>query len=182
MAAPRRLEMAKRAAELLEQGFVVIDFETTGFPSDPTTRIVEVAVMDHRGGVLLNTLVNPQRHIPSSAARVHGIRDRDVVNAPTFAEVYPMLADLIVNTRAVAYNYTFERAMLSLVCDQCGLPPPTVDWRCAMRAYQSFRGLRGFKSLSDACMAEGITIADAHRALGDCKMTLALIYMMAAVV
>lgn len=178
--APRQREMAVRAAQLFEAGFVVIDFETTGFPSDPETRIVEVAVIDHRGRTLLNTLINPERHIPSGASRVHGITDRHVKNAPTFSAVYAELSPLLDERRAVAYNHSFERGMMALVCGQHALPAPAADWRCAMRAYQGFRGLRNFTSLTNACTTEGITIADAHRAMGDCKMTLALMYIMAS--
>ncbi|MFN8529123.1 MAG: 3'-5' exonuclease [Anaerolineae bacterium] len=175
----RQLTIAKRAAHLLDQGCVIIDFETTGFPTDVGVGIVEVAVIDHRGGVLMNTLVNPERHIPSGASNVHGIHDDDVANAPTFREVFPDLMRLLNEQRAVSYNYTFEKGMLNAVCTRHSLSIPEPQWSCAMRDYAVFRGLRGFASLSKACAREGITIADAHRALGDCKMTLALLYTMA---
>lgn len=177
---PRQLSIIKRSAELLDGGCVVIDFETTGFPTDPDVGIVEVAVIDSRGGILMNTLINPQRRIPSSATKIHGIRDKDVVNAPTFADIFPDLARILSSTPAVAYNYSFEKAMIAAVCKRCDLIVPKVEWSCAMRAYTVYKGLRAFKSLSSACSEEGIVVENAHRALADVKMTLALLYTMAA--
>ena len=179
---PRQLETAKRAAAMLENGFVVIDFETTGFPSDPNVAIIEVAVIDHRGSVLMNTLVQPGCHIPSGASRVNGIYDKDVIDAPPFDAVYPELLGILEGQSAVAYNHTFEQGMLKTVCGRHQVATPNTEWRCAMRSYATYKGLRGFASLTKACTMEGITIDNAHRALGDCKMTLALMYMMASVV
>jgi len=176
---PNQTKMAQRAAQLLETGFVVIDFETTGFPSDPKVAIIEVAVIDHRGGVLLNTLVQPGCSIPMRASQVNGIYDDDVVDALPFEALYPDLMALLDGQIAIAYNHTFEQGIINTVCGRYDMTAPTADWRCAMRAYAMYRDLRGFSSLVKACTAEGITIENAHRALGDCKMTLALMYTMA---
>lgn len=173
-------QMAKRVSDLLETGFVVIDFETTGFPSDPNVAIIEVAVINHRGETLINTLVNPEAHIPSGASRVNGIYDADVRHAPTFAQIYGQLADALDGKHAIAYNHSFEKSMLAVCCTRHNLAIPSTEWMCAMRGYASYRGLRRQTKLTSACMAEGITIQDAHRALGDCKMTLALMYTMAS--
>jgi DNA polymerase-3 subunit epsilon len=173
--------MAKRAAELLAQGFVVIDFETTGFPSEPGAAIIEVAAINHRGETLLNTLINPERRIPYAASKVNGIYDKDVLNAPTFAQVYDQLAGVLEGQRAIAYNHEFEKGMLAVCCRRHELALPATDWSCAMRAYAKYRGLRWFTKLTAACATEGIVVENAHRALGDCKLTLALMYTMATI-
>ncbi|MDX2159957.1 MAG: 3'-5' exonuclease [bacterium] len=180
--AARSAAIARRAADLIEGGCLILDFETTGFPSNPTTGIVEIALIDHRGTPLLHTLIHPGCHIPKGATAVHGITDADVRDAPTFRDIYPKFATLLGEQRVVAYNYTFERAMIALACQQHALTPPLVEWSCAMRAYAVYRGLRAFASLGKACAQEGITVENAHRALGDCRMTLALLYTMAAMV
>lgn len=51
--------------------FVILDTETTGL--DEHDEIVEVAVIDMSGKVLLNTLVNPIQPIPYEATQIHGI-------------------------------------------------------------------------------------------------------------
>ncbi len=168
----------REMAALFERGFVVIDFETTGFVS-PTVEIIEVAIMDHHGAVLLDTLVKPTQHIPSGASRVNGIYDHDVQGAPGFLAVYPKLLRHLSGQPVVAYNYTFERGILGSVTGRYGLSIRVDPWVCAMRKYAALKGYGRFAKLTTAAAAEGITVADAHRALGDVRMTLALMQRMA---
>ncbi len=176
-----RQDIARSAARLLAEGFVLLDLETTGLDRDPGVEIVEIAILNHRGEVLLNTLVRPQGRIPSQASRVHGITDAAVVDVPPFEEVYEAIAGRLAGQTAVAYNYTFERNILHAVCRRHQKPPVAPQkWWCAMRAYQAFIRSRGWYTLRKACARERIRIDDTHRALGDCQMTLALLYVMAA--
>src|SRR3954452_19611018 len=61
---------------------VVIDCETT----DLLGAICEVAVVDTKGRILLNTLVNPCQPISPDATRVHNITDRMVAGASGFPD------------------------------------------------------------------------------------------------
>lgn len=174
-----RHETARRAAQLLQDGFVLIDLETTGLDHDPKVEVIEVAIIDHTGAILLNSLVKPQGSIPPGASRVNGIYDADVVSAPSFDEVYPHLVRLLSGQRVVAYNYTFEQRVLATVYQRHQKPAIESDWRCAMRSYTAFRGQRNFFKLVEACRYERLPSDNAHRALGDCVMTLALMRKMA---
>lgn len=172
--------MTKTPKQLFEEGFLLLDLETTGLPKTPDVAIVEVAVIDHEGTVLMNTLVNPEFRIPVRASGVHGIYDVDVAEADTFADIYPQLASIIEERDVVAYNHDFEQAIFQIVCNRYEQPNfPTTTWHCAMRAYSNHRGARRFYKLTDACYHEHIMVADAHRALGDCIMTLQLMRKMA---
>lgn len=170
---------AQEFSELLRDGCIIVDFETTGFPNDPRVDIIEIGIIDHQGTVLMNTLVKPRGRIPFSASNVNGIYDHDVKDAPPFPDVYPELARILNDARAIAYNHEFERGILKTVCTSYDVPRIISQWRCAMRGYQRFRMLRGFAKLVTACEKEGIVTENAHRALGDCIMTLALIQKMA---
>ncbi len=181
MTVTERHPVAQRAAQLLSEGCVILDFETTGFPSDPRVDVVEIAVIDQRGQTLMQTLVKPRTGIPSGASAVHGIYDRDVVDAPMFPEVYAELARHLSGLCVVAYNDAFERDILKAVCAGHQQPQIKAEWFCAMRGYQNFRGLRSFQKLGNACAREGISVKNAHRALGDCQMTLALLRRIAGV-
>ncbi|MCU0499775.1 MAG: 3'-5' exonuclease [Anaerolineae bacterium] len=164
----------QRAAEILRAGCVIIDLETTGFVS-PTVEIVEIAVIDQTAKVLLHTLVKPQRAIPIGASLVHGLYAEHLEDAPPFEQVYDQLKAVLSDRWAIAYNHTFEEGILKSVCAQHGQAPLRVNWFCAMRGYQSFRGLHHFTKLTEACQSEGVKIENAHRALGDCLMTLKLL-------
>src|SRR5215207_708918 len=148
----RRLEVATQAARLLQEGFVVLDFETTGFPTDRHVEIIEVGIIDHQGNTLMNTLVKPRRPIPYGASRVNGIYDEDVKDAPCFADVYQQLASLLHGKQVAAYNYTFERGILDAVCPNFNVDfISPFNWYCPMRSYQHFASSRKFFKLTMAC-------------------------------
>ena len=73
----------------LTRPFIIFDLETTG-TNVRHDRIVEIAALkihpDARREDFI-TRVNPERPIPESAMRVHGIRDEDVRDCPTFAQI-----------------------------------------------------------------------------------------------
>lgn len=159
---------------LFNEGFVLVDLETTGFSSDPQVGIVEIAIIDHHGEILLHTLVNPERPIPAAASGVHGIMNDDVMTAPTFPQLYPQLTELLNGKNIVAYNHSFEIGIFRAVCNRYQLSEFDSQWYCAMRGYAAFRRRRKWVKLTEACRIEGIPIQNAHRALGDCTMTLQL--------
>jgi hypothetical protein len=82
-------EAQKRATAkvqaLFASGFLILDTETTGIGQ--WDRIVEIALIDDQGMVLMNTLVNPEIPIPKEASAIHGITDEMVSAAPTFSEI-----------------------------------------------------------------------------------------------
>ncbi|MBN1679671.1 MAG: 3'-5' exonuclease [Anaerolineae bacterium] len=177
----KRQNAVQHAAALLKVGCVILDLETTGLSDDPTVDVVEIAALDHTGRVLINTRVQPERPIPPEATAVHGITDADVADAPRFEAVDAQLAGVVNGVVVVAYNAPFERAVLDTVCVRLGLPPLAPDvWHCAMQAYADFRRSRRWFKLTAACRAEGITVEYAHSAIGDCRLTLALLQIMAA--
>lgn len=176
-----RQEVANRSAELLHDGCVIIDLETTGMSDDPDVQIIEVSIIDHNGTVLLDTLVRPRGFIPAGASRVNQIYDKDVADKPTWPEVYPKVAEILNGRVVVAYNYTFEEAILNAASRQHSLPRiQPAEWWCPMRAYQTYTGTLRYTKLVDACRAEGVAVRNAHRALGDILMTRELMLKMAA--
>ena len=65
-----------------------LDTETTGL-HPPNDKVVEVAIADLGGNVLLNTLVNPEQEI-GFATTIHHITDDMVANAPTLEQLWPI--------------------------------------------------------------------------------------------
>jgi DNA polymerase-3 subunit epsilon len=144
---------------------VVLDCETLGVR--PDAGLCDIAVVAMDGLPILNTLINPGRPIPAEASDVHGIRDEDVRNAPTFADVYPDLCAVLTGRRVVIYNRAFDAAVLDACCDRYELAAfGAASWECAMLAYSDFDGTRstnwrrpGMKwhKLGEACDAMGGT-------------------------
>ena len=77
---------------LANLSYVVVDLETTGSQHYAGDRITEVAAVVVRGGNIVEvfeTLVNPERPIPSFVSRLTNITWEMVKNAPRFADIEP---------------------------------------------------------------------------------------------
>jgi DNA polymerase-3 subunit epsilon len=74
-----------------------LDLETTGLHA-PLDEIVEIAIIDDNGAVLLNTRVRPVRQTEwPEAQRIHGISPRDVAWAPTLAQLSTRIQGLYMD-------------------------------------------------------------------------------------
>jgi DNA polymerase-3 subunit epsilon len=161
---------------LFQSGFVVLDLEMTAPSDDPDVAIVEIGLLSHGGEVLLDTAVKPRRRITAEASAIHGLHSRDVAGAPAFSKVYPRLAEWLKGRDVVAYNAAADQKALAAACRRFKLPLLAPGrWHDAMRLYMAYRRTSYFIRLNVACEHEGIPVAHAHRAIGDCRLTLALL-------
>lgn len=108
----------------LQRPLVFLDLETTG--TDPgSDRIVEIAVLrcEPDGSQRTRTRrVNPERPIPAGATAVHGIRDEDVRDEPTFREVARGLLDLLEGADLAGFNVgRFDLPLLERELSECGM-------------------------------------------------------------
>lgn len=152
-----------------------LDTETTGLGADAEiieVALVEVAVVDDGGVVLLNTLVNPGRSIPAAATAIHGITDDMVADAPTATEVVARVLDLARGRTVVIYNAAFDVQFFP------GLQEVATAVECCMRRHAEWRGQwsewhEGFKwhKLTVAAKDAGHDWGGgtAHRALADAQ-------------
>ncbi len=180
-----RRQSIQWARNLLAHPFYVLDTETTGLGAED--EIVQIGIVDRDGVALMNQMIKPTIAIGPGAAAVHGISDRDVFEAPSFARVYSKLSALLAGQAVVAYNMDFDWRMLQQTAARYGLPSVRIGkLNCAMQQYARFKGLRKsngrnyvWHKLGNAARQEGIEIRWAHDALDDARMTLALIHKMA---
>ena len=73
----------------LDYPIVFFDLETTGIDT-ANDRIVEICLLKvfPNGNEESKVMrINPGRHIPEEASKVHGIYDSDVADCPQFADV-----------------------------------------------------------------------------------------------
>lgn len=178
----------QQAQQCLNRNCLVLDTETTGL--DDKAEIIEIAVIDATGKVLLNTLVKPSKPIPAEATAIHGITDEMVKDAPTWPEVNPQLCSLISGKTIAIYNAEYDLRLLEQtdriwqVTPKISVIPQIV---CAMHEYAEFYGQKsdrgGYKwqKLTAAAEQQGVIIEGTpHRALSDCLTTLGVIEAMAA--
>jgi DNA polymerase III epsilon subunit family exonuclease len=103
------------ARPLHETDFVVVDVETTGAKTPPS-RIMEVgAYRVSRGRIVaeFHSLVNPQASIPPFIARLTGISDAMVREAPLFADIAHTWLDFLEESVLVAHNAQFDVRFLN---------------------------------------------------------------------
>ncbi len=163
---------------------IYLDTETTGF--GPRAEIVDIAVVNSVGEVVLESLVQPTRRIPADATAIHGITDADVKDAPAWRDLYEDLLRVLAGRRVIVYNVFFDRQMVNQACDRYALAAPAADWECAMRKYAGFYGnwdsgkrWYRFQKLERAVLAFGAE-PGGHRAAADAIACRAVVLGMAA--
>ena len=180
----QRVLIAGWARRVLEQDFLIVDLETTGF--NPTTsHIVQVGIINQAAETLLNQYVNPGVPMPQTATDVNGITDEDVADAPSWGQVLPDVEALLCGGISVgAYNVQFDKGQLAAN----GVRVAAVGWLpCIMQQYARFwgdwrprYGSFRWQKLTAACKQQGVIVHNAHDSIADCQMTLQLLHAMAS--
>ena len=91
---------------------VVFDTETTGLSPADGHRVVEIGCVELINHVPTGNnwqcYINPQRHMPGDAFRVHGLSEGFLAKQPTFAEVADNFLAFVGRTPLVAHNASFD--------------------------------------------------------------------------
>lgn len=182
--AEQRERDAERQAALLELvnqavpgGTIYMDTETTGLHGGYGDELLELALVDDAGNVLLDSLVKPQRHTDwPDAQAIHGITPADVANAPSLESLLPRLLAVIEDADTlVIYNADFDLAFLP----DAVRPVASGKALCAMHAFSLLAGewderqqsYRWHKLGVAACAAGHRWEGGAHRARADALAT-----------
>jgi DNA polymerase-3 subunit epsilon len=159
-------------------GYACIDFETTGLFPTRDDRVLEVGVvlLSDEGAVEgeWSTLVNPGRDVGPTS--IHGVTAREVLKAPTFAEISPLLLQSVANRTIVAHNARFDVRFLRVELARAGYSwtGPEIPALCTMEL--AGRYLRSSsRKLGDCCRAARLDMTGAHEALADARAVAALL-------
>lgn len=149
---------------------VAVDIETTGL--DPKRdRIVELALvgLTDEGEIAWEwgSLVNPQRSVPPSATRIHGIIDADLKDSPPFRDVSGAVKGLISDKVLLAHNLRFDAGFLNAEFRRCRLEVPTGRGIDTLQISRHFDPGAGSHKLADACRRYGVELRGGHRAKQD---------------
>ena len=69
---------------------------------------------------------------------VHGIREADVINEKTFAELWPDIQPYLEGNLVVAHNASFDFSVLRNTLDLYGIDYPELKYACTMVASKIF--------------------------------------------
>ncbi len=155
-----------------------LDTETTGL-HPPKDKMVEIAIADSDGRVLLDTLVNPGRPI-GFATTIHQITDEMVSSAPSLERLWPKIQSIARGNHVVIYNAQFDKRFFP---DQLSCAEKI---SCAMLRFAPIFGEKHsryktnkWQKLTTAAQYIGYNWeGNAHRALADVLATRALWHWM----
>lgn len=106
----KRMIAAKKAHDLLKLNPVFLDTETTGLGSN--AQIIEIALTDQDGNVLLESRLKPTIPVELGAFDVHGISDNDLINAPSWLDISTDLQAILANRVCVIFNSDFDERLI----------------------------------------------------------------------
>lgn len=160
--------MGRTVTDWTNLRFVVVDVEGNGQqPPD----LVELAAVPVVGGVIgdpLSWLVKPETPITHFATRIHGLRNRDVADRPSFEDISSAVVAALDADALVAHNAHVDLGVLSRKL--AGWKPPEVfdTLRLARRLVPGLGSYR-LGNLAEAYgLAEGLSDdLSPHRATYD---------------
>lgn len=166
-----------------------IDTETTGRDVH-NDRIVEIGVVIGLAGAAtrrVSWLVNPGVPIPAESTAVHGIKDEDVKDARSFAEVLPEVLEAVRGAIPAAYNAGFDRAFLLAEIARSGVAidpaPPAfrreVEWIDPLVLARELYVDEQSRALGEMAARLGVELVQAHRATDDAEAALLVLYALA---
>jgi len=159
---------------LSEIAFAVVDVETTGRASWSGHRMIEIAIVEVRGGSIVDefqTLLNPAQGIPGAITSLTGITPRMVQDAPYFEHVAEDVSRRLEGRVFVAHNAAFDWSFVSAELVQTLGEAPAMPRLCTVRMCRRLVPQLRHRNLDVVSRHFGIEIHERHRAYGDALAT-----------
>lgn len=155
-----------------EKIYTIIDIETTGGMAN-RDRITEIAMVKIINGEVTDrfeSLVNPERSIPTEITRITGITNAMVENAPRFYEIAKTIVEFTEDSVFVAHNVRFDYNFIREEFKSLGYTYSKKVLCTVKLSRKVFPGLRSY-SLGNLIQHFGISVANRHRAMDDVMAT-----------
>ena len=152
--------------------YAIVDVETTG-GMPRRDKITEIAILIHDGTKVIDqfdTLINPERSIPTEITRITGITNDMVQDAPKFYEVAKDIIEIMDKTIFVAHNVRFDYSFIKEEFQQLGFTFTKRQLCTVKLSRRAFPGLDSY-SLGNLIRHFGISVNNRHRALDDTVAT-----------
>ena len=149
--------------------FVAFDFETANYNRHSICAAGFVFV---ENGVIVDqiySLINPEEEFYSMNISIHGIRPRDVEDAPTFPEFYRSIQDKLSGKTLVAHNLPFDGYALKDNLSRYGIPSVENNLLCSLQLAKKVLPKQSRYSLDVLSNQFGIILENHHHALADAE-------------
>lgn len=107
--------------------FIAIDVETA---NADYSSICQIGIAEFKDGKVIDkwkVLINPEDYFDPFNVSIHGISEKDVENAPTFAQVYEVLKEKL-NDKITIHHMPFDRIAINRACDFYNLEHTKPKW------------------------------------------------------
>ncbi len=146
---------------------IVFDTETTGLER-LEDRVIEIGGVElvnrFPTGRTFHKFINPQgRQVHPDALAIHGISNEQLLDKPTFADIFAEFQDFFDGAKLVAHNAMFDLGFINAELDRLGQPPIVVERIVDTLALARRKHPMGPNSLDALCRRYGID--NSHRTL-----------------
>lgn len=168
---------AGKAKKKQQEGYVVIDLETTGLQKE-TDEIIELAavrVIDHKIAGEFSVLIRTEKKLSNEITELTGIRQEMLEESGLpLAEAIEQFCGFIGSSAMVGHNISFDRVFLNRACAKLGRDLiHNIGKDTLSMARRCVKEVPDYK-LATLAKHFGIPIEEKHRALADCKTTFLL--------
>lgn len=149
--------------------FVAIDLETANNDRSSICAMGMVKVKDNEIVDTYYTLVDPETYFDGFNVMIHGIDEDDVVDSPTFKNIYNDITNFAKDYNLVAHSTRFDMYALADCMAKYDLPIWDNNYFCSHRISQELRkGLASYR-LNDLVFQFELNSFEHHNALEDAK-------------
>ena len=118
----------------MEEKYTVFDVET---PNGANDRICSIGISEIENGMIIesqNIFVNPECEFDSFNIHIHGISERDVIDAETFLYIWPKLRPLFLDRVIIAHNAPFDLSVLRKTLAAYGIEEKEIHYLDTVKA------------------------------------------------
>lgn len=166
----------------MDKKYVVIDLETTGHSIKSGDEMIEIGIAVIEGGSVterMSEFVRPTQPIPPFISQLTGIKDEDVREAKSFAELAPRILNHLDGGVFVAHNVQFDLTFLNEALEEEGYIPYTGPVLDTVELARILLPTADGHSLSNLTETLALNHTEAHRAGSDAEATAdLLIYLL----
>jgi DNA polymerase-3 subunit epsilon len=160
---------------LTDLTYTVFDMETTGLNPAEGDEIISIGAFRMVNCRLLREerfeqLVDPQRSIPWTSVKIHGIHPEMLIGQPFIDQVLPQFYQFVEDTILVAHNAAFDMRFLQLKEARTGVKfvNPVLDTLLLSAVVHPSHENHDLEAISQRL---GVRILGRHTALGDASAT-----------
>lgn len=110
--------------------YYAIDFETANEKRNSACALGIVEIDNHKLINKWDYLINPEDEFNPFYTLLHGIKSEDIIDKPTFADIWPEINSILEGNLVVAHNASFDMSVLRNTLDKYKIPYPNIDYTC----------------------------------------------------